>query len=203
MNPELWPRVEELFHAALDLSPDARGAFLEKACGEDTGLRRHVELLISNDEHAGSILEKPILADVMPQPENQGSFLPNNAVNSASGGSTKPCLRRRPLGRVCPPAKRESTSARETSEGTESRDLASTLAVRGTLCWSPEGKWIVIGGDDGKGDGLFKIPVDGGEAVRIATGPAANPVWSPDEPIILYAGADVGGQSPLLAVRPD
>src|SRR5262249_32981129 len=37
-----------------------------------------------------SILEKPILADVMPQHENQGSFLPNNAVNSASGGSTKP-----------------------------------------------------------------------------------------------------------------
>ena len=28
-------------------------------------------------------------------------------------------------------------------------------------------------------------------------------MWSPDEPIILYAGADVGGQSPLLAVRPD
>src|SRR6516162_1703354 len=90
MKPELWRRAEELFHAALDLSPDARGAFLEKACGEDTGLRRHVELLISNDEHAGSILEKPILADVMPQHENQGSFLPNNAVNSASGGSTKP-----------------------------------------------------------------------------------------------------------------
>jgi serine/threonine protein kinase/Tol biopolymer transport system component len=91
----------------------------------------------------------------------------------------------------------------ETSEGTESRDLASTLAVRGTPCWSPDGKWIVIGGDDGKGDGLFKIPVEGGAAVRIATGPAANPVWSPDGTIIVYAGANVVGQTPLLAVRPD
>src|SRR5215467_4814370 len=89
MNPELWRRVEELFHAALDLSPDARGAFLEKACREDAGLRRHVELLLSKDEHGGSLLEKPILADVMPQHENEDSFLPTNAVNRASAG-TKP-----------------------------------------------------------------------------------------------------------------
>src|SRR5262245_47386160 len=73
MNPELWLRVEDLFHAALRLSPDARAAFLEKACGEDAGLRRHVELLLSKDEHAGSLLEKPILADVMPQHENEGA----------------------------------------------------------------------------------------------------------------------------------
>src|SRR6201993_3195407 len=89
MNPELWRRVEELFHAALDLSPDARGAFLEKACGEDAGLRRHVELLLFKDEHGGSVLEKPILADVMPQHENEDSFLPTNEVNLASAG-TKP-----------------------------------------------------------------------------------------------------------------
>jgi Tol biopolymer transport system component len=62
---------------------------------------------------------------------------------------------------------------------------------------------LSIGGDDGKGDGLFKIPVDGGEAVRIATGPAANPVWSSDGTIIVYAGANAGGHTPLLAVRPD
>src|SRR5262249_42950607 len=90
MNPELWRRVEELFHAALDLSPDARPAFLEKACGEDAGLRHHVELLLSKDEHAGSLLEKPILADVMRQHENEDSFLPANVMNLASAGSTKP-----------------------------------------------------------------------------------------------------------------
>jgi serine/threonine protein kinase len=92
----------------------------------------------------------------------------------------------------------------ETGEGTEPKDLlAGTLAVRGTPSWSPDGKWIVIGGHDGQGDGLFKIPVDGGAPVRIASGPAANPVWAPDGTLILYAGADVGGFSPLLAVRPD
>src|SRR5215813_8401491 len=87
MNPELWRRVEELFHAALGLSPEARAAFLEKACGEDAGLRRHVELLLYNDEHGGSLLEKPILADVIPQHENEDSFLPADAENPASAGT--------------------------------------------------------------------------------------------------------------------
>ena len=91
----------------------------------------------------------------------------------------------------------------ETSEGTESQDLAGAVAVRGTPCWSPDGKWIVIGGDDGKGDGLFKIPVDSGTPVRIATGLAANPVWSADGNNIVYEGANVRGETPLWAVRPD
>ncbi len=91
----------------------------------------------------------------------------------------------------------------ETNEGMESQDLAGTVGVRGTPCWSPDGKWIVVGGNDGKGDGLFKIPIDRGAPVRIATGPAANPACSPDGNFIVYAGANVGGQSPLLAVRPD
>src|SRR5215471_1643633 len=89
MNPERWRRVEDLFHTALDLSPDARPSFLERACGEDSGLRRHVELLLSKDEHAGSLLEKPILADVMPPHENEDSFLSTNAASLASAG-TKP-----------------------------------------------------------------------------------------------------------------
>src|SRR6516164_9141245 len=87
MNPELWRQVEELFHAALRLSPDARRAFLEKACGEDSGLRRQVELLLSKDEHAGSLLEKPILADAMPRQENENRFLPADTVNLASAGT--------------------------------------------------------------------------------------------------------------------
>jgi Tol biopolymer transport system component/DNA-binding winged helix-turn-helix (wHTH) protein len=91
----------------------------------------------------------------------------------------------------------------ETSEGTESQDLGGRVGIRGAPCWSPDGKWIVTGGNDGEGDGLFKIPVDGGKPVRIATGPAANPVWSPDGTTIVYAGANVRGGTPLSAVRPD
>jgi eukaryotic-like serine/threonine-protein kinase len=62
MKKDLWPRAEELFHNALEHSPETRRTFLDKACGEDTELRRQVETLLSQDEQAGSFLEKPALA---------------------------------------------------------------------------------------------------------------------------------------------
>lgn len=63
MEQERWRRAEELFHAALERTPEERGAFLDVACGGDGELRRQVEVLVSKDEHAGSILEKPALED--------------------------------------------------------------------------------------------------------------------------------------------
>src|SRR5215472_13547600 len=59
MKQELWRRAEELFHAALERPPEERLAFLDQACSEDIALRQMVELLVSNDEHAGSFLQKP------------------------------------------------------------------------------------------------------------------------------------------------
>ncbi len=52
MKRDLWQRAEELFHTALECSPEARRAFLDKACGEDTELRRRVETLLSQDAQA-------------------------------------------------------------------------------------------------------------------------------------------------------
>ncbi|SPF44229.1 Serine/threonine protein kinase [Candidatus Sulfopaludibacter sp. SbA4] len=64
MKQDVWRRAEELFHAALERDPEARRAFLNEACGEDAELRQQVEILISNDAHAGSVLERPVPADV-------------------------------------------------------------------------------------------------------------------------------------------
>lgn len=64
MDQERWRRAEELFHAALDRATEERKAFLDAACGGDHELRRQVEVLVSKDEHAGSIWEKPALEDV-------------------------------------------------------------------------------------------------------------------------------------------
>jgi Tol biopolymer transport system component len=64
MKQELWRRAEELFHAALERPPEARRAFLDEAC-EDNELRQQVKLLISKDERAGSVLEKPVLVDLV------------------------------------------------------------------------------------------------------------------------------------------
>jgi Tol biopolymer transport system component len=50
---------------------------------------------------------------------------------------------------------------------------------------------------------LFKIPVDGSAPLRLVSGQVINPVWSPDGTLIAYGGPVVGGQVPLLGVRPD
>ncbi len=57
MEQELWQKVEELFHAALERTPDARQTFLDGNCGVDTDLRRQVELLLATEAQAGSFLE--------------------------------------------------------------------------------------------------------------------------------------------------
>ena len=89
------------------------------------------------------------------------------------------------------------------ADGAELQPIAEGIDVQGTSCWSPDGKWIVTGGSGANGSGLFKIPVEGGPAVRVVAGPALNPVWSPDGSLIVYAGTNVRTFAPLLAVHPD
>ena len=89
------------------------------------------------------------------------------------------------------------------SDGAELQPIAGEIDVQGTGSWSPDGRWIVTGGSDSTGPGLFKIPLEGGSPVRLVAGPALNPVWSPDGSLIVYAGTNVRTFAPLLAVRPD
>jgi Tol biopolymer transport system component len=89
------------------------------------------------------------------------------------------------------------------SDGAELQPIAEGMVPQGSSCWSPDGGWIATGGSDAAGPGLFKIPLDGGSPVRLASGPALNPVWSPDGSLIVYAGTNVRTFAPLLAVRPD
>jgi serine/threonine protein kinase/Tol biopolymer transport system component len=90
-----------------------------------------------------------------------------------------------------------------TSDGTQLRPLSSDVDVRGTASWSPDSKWMVVAGSDRNGQGVFKLPVDGGPPVRIATGRFLDPVWSPLGDLIVYCGAQVFTLAPLLAVHPD
>jgi Tol biopolymer transport system component len=88
-------------------------------------------------------------------------------------------------------------------DGGENEILTEAIDVRGAASWSPDGKWVVTGGIDGRGPGLFKVPVGGGKPTRLIDGPAVNPVWSPDGNVIVYSGGNVGPLSPMRAVRPD
>jgi tetratricopeptide (TPR) repeat protein len=50
MSSERWARVQELFHAALEQTPDARAAFLSAECGADHDLRNEVTSLLGAHE---------------------------------------------------------------------------------------------------------------------------------------------------------
>jgi Tol biopolymer transport system component len=89
------------------------------------------------------------------------------------------------------------------ADGAELLPLTDAVDARGSSSWSPDEKWIATGGTDASGDGLFKVPVDGGPAVRLTSGQALEPVWSPGGDTIVYVGPNVGSQSPLLAVTAD
>jgi Tol biopolymer transport system component len=89
------------------------------------------------------------------------------------------------------------------ADGGDLRPMAETIDMSSAADWSPDGKWIVAGGTDKEGPGLFKIPVESGAPVRLTKGVALNPVWSPDGSLIVYTGAAVGVTGPLLMVHPD
>lgn len=79
----LPPSVEELFEAALDLPPENRPAYLDRACRNQPLLRRMTEELLAEEERAGSFLAHPLFASsvVAVSPTTRG----NGAVASNKG----------------------------------------------------------------------------------------------------------------------
>ena len=59
MTADRWAEVERLCHAALDVEPAARAAFLDEACAGDAELRREVESLLGQESRAAAFLEVP------------------------------------------------------------------------------------------------------------------------------------------------
>src|SRR5262249_22012390 len=60
LHSSSWPRVREVFEAALALPSDERSAYVAASC-EDPGLRVEVERMLASHEHAGTFLEHPAL----------------------------------------------------------------------------------------------------------------------------------------------
>jgi len=61
VEPELWRRVEELYHRALELDEGRRAEFLQQSCRDDEVLRREVESLLAHDKAAKRFIESPAL----------------------------------------------------------------------------------------------------------------------------------------------
>lgn len=63
MDAERWRRINELFHAALERGPAARGAFLDEACAGDPDLRAEVASLLRMRTGPG-VVDRPALEAV-------------------------------------------------------------------------------------------------------------------------------------------
>lgn len=57
MSSERLKKVEEIFHAALELAPESREKFLAEACGGDDELRREVESYIAYEGGFDSLID--------------------------------------------------------------------------------------------------------------------------------------------------
>jgi serine/threonine protein kinase len=93
-------------------------------------------------------------------------------------------------------------------DGTNAQTVVPPFELQGavgqnTVDWLENDQWLITGGSDQRGPGLFKLSINGGPAVRLSDGPATNPVRSPDGSLILYTGAFVAGRAPLQGVRLD
>ena len=59
MNSDVWRRVEDIYHAVMNLQADERAAFLAQACAGDTELHQEVESLLAQVGRADDLLENP------------------------------------------------------------------------------------------------------------------------------------------------
>ena len=62
MTADQWPRVKDIFHAAIERAPGNRAAFVIEACGGDAALRAEVERLVAAHDRAGSFIEQSPVA---------------------------------------------------------------------------------------------------------------------------------------------
>src|SRR3712207_2595477 len=58
MEPDRWRKVEDLYHAALEVDQHARDALLREACAGDDELRREVESLLEQGD--SGLLSRPL-----------------------------------------------------------------------------------------------------------------------------------------------
>jgi eukaryotic-like serine/threonine-protein kinase len=59
MSLDRFKAVEHLYHAALEIEPERRSAFLAEACAGDESLRSEVQMLLGLDLQASEFLEEP------------------------------------------------------------------------------------------------------------------------------------------------
>jgi serine/threonine protein kinase/Flp pilus assembly protein TadD len=61
MEAERWQKIQQVYHSAIELEPDARAAFVTTACRGDQEMRQEVESLLAHSQTSDAFLEKPAM----------------------------------------------------------------------------------------------------------------------------------------------
>jgi serine/threonine-protein kinase len=80
MSDEHWSRVERIYHAALEHTPEQRAGFIAETCSSDSGLRREVESLLAYHGRGDALLETKGVQRVI------GAMIPTGVEPGASLG---------------------------------------------------------------------------------------------------------------------
>lgn len=78
MESEKLKRIEEIYHAALELSSVERAEFVRKSCGKDESIRREVESLLSFEDSSDNFLDslpESLVAEMFVANDNQTSLI--------------------------------------------------------------------------------------------------------------------------------
>src|SRR5271163_2572586 len=86
MSDERWRRIEELFHAAADLAPAERSAFLINACDGDDELRRQVEALLAQDGAKDNVFEAAVANAATLQGQQIGPYVVGELIGKGGMG---------------------------------------------------------------------------------------------------------------------
>jgi serine/threonine protein kinase len=87
MTPERWQQIKEVVHQALELAPDQRSTFVERACSSDHSLRHEVESLLScGDAVSSSFLQSSAPQVTLAPGTKLGDYEVQNLVGSGGMG---------------------------------------------------------------------------------------------------------------------
>jgi serine/threonine protein kinase len=75
MTPERWQQIGQLYHAALELAPDARVAYLDGACDGDEELRREAASLLQAHQQVDGAITKKVAGALAELADRQTSLI--------------------------------------------------------------------------------------------------------------------------------
>ncbi len=83
MTSEQWQRIKDLFGQALELPPEERDSFLDRACGADRAMRDEVDALLAEEK-----VVRPSFLQSRPRLEEYGNAreVPNEAADERRAG---------------------------------------------------------------------------------------------------------------------